>query len=319
MRSAHPLRGYLLIAAAAFFWGTAAPLGKAAFNGMIAARHGGEALPSIDPLILAQSRSTFAALLLLPLLAAVRGRATLRMGLRDVLECAVMGIVGIAGSNFFYYYSIEKTSVATAIIIQYSAPMWVLLYMVLRGAQRATRARVFAVMLVMLGSAFALGVLRFTHHAYFIRAQGLRWDVLGMLAALGAAFSFSFYNIYGQHLVLKHDRWSVLLYALAGAALFWLFINPPWKVAAAHYSGTQWLFLLVFSVLSILIPFSFYFYGLQFLDATRAIVTSTLEPAFAILTAALLVHEVPTASQAAGVLLVLAGTVVVQEPMDSRG
>src|SRR5205823_7299670 len=68
-------------------------------------------------------------------------------------------------------------------------------------------------------------------------------------------------------------------------------IYPPWKIIAAHYNWQQWLFLLTFAIFSMLLPFSLYFAGLQYLDATRAIVTSCLEPIFAILFAASFVHE----------------------------
>ena len=75
----------------------------------------------------------------------------------------------------------------------------------------------------------------------------------------------------------------MLIYSLLGASVFWQLLNPPWKIVAQHYSGGQWLFMLVFSIISMLIPFSLYFTGLQHLDPTRAIVTACLEPVWAIL------------------------------------
>jgi len=39
----------------------------------------------------------------------------------------VLGTLGVAASNYFYYIAIQKTSVAIAIIVQYTAPVWVLL------------------------------------------------------------------------------------------------------------------------------------------------------------------------------------------------
>ena len=91
-------------------------------------------------------------------------------------------------------------------------------------------------------------------------------------------------------------------------------VNPPWKVAAAHYSGEQWLFLLLFSLISVLAPFSFYFAGLQHLEPTRAIVVSCLEPVFSIIIAAIALGEIMRPLQVAGIVLVLAAIVVVQLP-----
>jgi drug/metabolite transporter (DMT)-like permease len=211
----------------------------------------------------------------------------------------------VAASNYLYYLGIQKTSVATAIIIQYTAPVWVLLYMVGRGLQRATAARVFSVVLALAGSALAIGV---------VGGGGLRLNPLGVAAAVGAAFSFAFYNVYGHGLLERYDRWQLLLYALLGAAVFWMAVNPPWRIVAQHYSGGQWLYLCVFAVTSVLLPFSFYFGGLQHLDATRAIVTSCLEPVFSIVIAAVVLGEGVRPLQALGVFVVLSATVLVQLP-----
>jgi DME family drug/metabolite transporter len=101
---------------------------------------------------------------------------------------------------------------------------------------------------------------------------------------------------------------------LASAAVFWIVINPPWKIAAAHYTGAQWLFLFVFAMTSVLLPFSLYFGGLQHLEPTSAIVTSCLEPAFSIILAAILLGEMVRPLQTLGILTVLAATVLVQMP-----
>jgi len=308
----HPIRGYLLIAAASFCYGGSATLGKAAFRGLLAKRDA--ALPQLDPLILAQARSTLSLLILVPILLAWKGREGFSLSRRDVLRCALLGIAGVAASNFFYYYAIDKTSVATAIIVQYTAPIWVLLYMVLRRIQHATPQRTIAVGLAVCGCALSIGILATTGSWPFVRLAGIKVNALGVGAALMAAFSFAFYSTFGQFMVSRHDRWKILVYAMFGAAAFWIVVNPPWKIFAAHYSSEQWLFLLVFSIASMLLPLSLYFAGLQYLDATRAIVTSCFEPVFAILFAATFVQEPVGPIQILGMVLVLAASVMVQLP-----
>jgi len=302
----HPLRGYLAVAGAGFCWGGAATLGKLVFTGRLL----GGAVSAIDPLILAQTRTTFSLLLLAPALLLLRGRAGLVLPRAELMRCFVVGIVGVAASNFLYYYAIEKTTVATAIILQYTAPVWVLLYMVARHRQRATWQRVLAVAAAVVGSGLAIGVMG---------AVRLKLNTLGVAAAEGAALAFAFYNVFGHDLVSRFDRWRVLTYVLLGAALFWLVVNPPWKIVAAHYSGAQWGFLFVFACVSVLLPFSLYFAGLQYLDATRAIVTSCLEPVFAILFAATFLAERLSLWQILGVLVVLAATLIVQLPERKGG
>ncbi len=240
-----PFRGYLYIAAATFFWGVSATLGRAAFTGRLPGLH---AVSAIDPLILSQGRATFSFLVLLPILRLLRGHQGLRVSARDLGQLFLIGILGVAASNYFYYLAIQSL------------------------------------------------------------------DTIGVLAALLAAFSFAFYNIGGHDILARRDRWIVLLYTTGSASLFWLLVNPPWKLMAAQYSAAQWLFLLVFSLVSVLAPFSFYFAGLQHLEPTRAIIVSCLEPVFSIVIAAVALGEVMRPLQILGIVLVLAAITVAQLP-----
>ncbi len=299
-RDDHPIRGYVFIAAAALCWGISASLGRAAFTGRLLS---GRALPPIGPLILSQARVSLALLVLAPVLLARRGAAGLKLSRADFGRLLLVGVLGVAASNYFYYLAIQKTNVATAIILQYTAPVWVLVYMVARGFQKATAPRVLSVGLAVVGCALAIGA---------VGASALQINPVGVAAGMAAALSFAYYNIFIPPLLRYHDRWKVLLYVLVGAVVCWLVVNPPWRIAAQHYSGAQWGFLAVFSIISVLLPFSFYIAGLQYLDATRAIVTSCLEPVFSILIAAAALGELVRPVQAAGIVVVLVATVLVQ-------
>lgn len=297
----HPIKGYVFIAAAALFWGISATLGRAAFTGRLLPGH--EVSP-IEPLILAQSRTTISVLVLAPILLLARGPRAFKMAWRDVGLCVLLGVAGMAVSNYLYYLSIQKTNVATAIILQYTAPIWVLLYMLMRGVQRATVRRISSVGLAVVGCAMAIGA--FSGH--------IRINTVGVIAAQLAALSFAFYNVLGARLAKQYDRWAVLTYVLAGTALFWQFVNPVWRVVGSHYSGEQWAFMCVFAITSILLPFSAYFGGLHYLDATRAIVTSCLEPVISVVIAAVFLGEIVGPLQVMGMAIVLASTVLVQMP-----
>jgi len=297
---ARKLEGYLLIAAAAFCYGGSAAVGKAVFNGSRWVRGAG-----IDPLILSQTRSTFAVLVLLPIALLVGGRSALKADRRTVLKCAAMGVLGICGANYFYYYAISKSTVATAITVQYTAPVWVYAFMLAVGKDRASWIRTVAVLLAFVGC----GLVALTGP----QAQ-IRVSVVGIVAALGAAFTYSFYNVIGAHLLRIASRWVVLFFALLFASIFWLIVNPPWRVIARHYSRSEWLFLFAFAMISMLLPLALYLGGLRLLDPTSAIVTSCLEPVFASVLAAMFVGEKLSPLQVMGIALVLSQSVMIQLP-----
>lgn len=307
----HPLRGYLYVAAATLCWGISASLGRAAFTGKVL---GG--LRPIDPLILAQARTTIAFFLVTPILWAVRGRASTRLPRREMGQAFLLGVFGLAFSNYAYYLAIQKTTVATAIILQYVAPVWVLLYMLVTRQQRPTVSRISGVMLAVVGCVFAIGVFAGVKHIPFlaVNAGSIKLNTVGVLAAQVAAVAFAFYSVYGRHLLQNYDRWAVLTNSLLGAAIFWIIVNPPWKIVAAHYAPKQYGFMVLFSVTSAAIPFSLYFAGLHHLDATRVIVTAALEPVFSVLIAAIFLGEIVSPVQVGGMAVVLSAILLIQRP-----
>ena len=283
-------------------------MGRAVFTGKLPLA--GEALHPIEPLILSQTRTSFSLLVLLPALVFAhkdrRGWRRIQLPTRDLIQCLVLGMLGVAASNYFYYVAIQKTSVAIAIILQYTAPVWVLLYVVSRGQQKLSPQKVAAVLVALAGIALTIGIVGAKS------GSPLHLNSYGLIAAMLASFSFAFYNVGGHSILARYDRWRVLTWTLASASVFWLFVNPPWKVA--HYTPAQWAFLFVFSMISVLGSFSLYFLGLQYLEPTRAIIASCLEPVFSILLAALLLGEVVRPIQTLGIVLVLSAIVIVQLP-----
>jgi drug/metabolite transporter (DMT)-like permease len=237
-----------------------------------------------------------------------RGWQRIQLPAPDLIQCLVLGMLGVAASNYFYYVAIQKTSVAVAIILQYTAPVWVLLYVVARRQQRISLQKVAAVGVAIAGIALTIGIIGAKS------ASPFHLNSYGLIAALLASFSFAFYNVGGHRILARYDRWRVLTWTLASAAVFWFVVNPPWKVVAAHYAPEQWAFLFIFSMISVLGSFSLYFLGLQHLEPTRAIIASCLEPVFSILLAAALLGESVRPVQMAGIVLVLSAIVIVQLP-----
>jgi drug/metabolite transporter, DME family len=294
---AHAWRGYFLIAAATCCWAGAATVGKAVFNGTLFAGH-----PPLSPLVLTQTRTTFTVLLLALFLVIRFGPEFFRIRRRDVILCVLAGTLGTACSNFFYYYAIEKSTIAIAITLQYTAPVWVLLATALMRREPPSRRRVLSVLLALAGIALTVGLFQ----------SDLRPNAVGGAAAMVASFAFAFYNLVAPGLVKRNHPLQVMLYALLGAAALWAVVNPPWRLAAQHLSRGQWEFLFLFACLSMLLPYVFYFSGLKYLDPTRAVVASCLEPVFAVVLAAIFVGEAVSVLRIVGIVAVLAATVLAQ-------
>lgn len=253
-------------------------------------------------MVLTQMRTSFAVMVLAVLLLLRFGKSIFRISRNDLALCFLVGTAGVACSNYFYYLAVQKATVSLAITVQYTAPVWVLLYTVLRGREKATLQKTVAALVAMAGTALAIGVFH----------SDTKVNALAVGAALLASFGYAFYNIAGQGLVTRNHQLTIMFYVLASSAVLWTVVNPPWRVAAQHFSSGQWEFFFAFACLSMVVPYMFYFTGFRYLDPTRAVITSCLEPVFAIVFAVIFVHERLDAWQVVGILAVLAATVLVQ-------
>ncbi len=277
------VRGILMIVGAAVLWGVSATGAKALLN------------QNLEPVLVVQSRVTFSLVILLGYVWWFRPQF-LRVRWRDLWKFALLGGIGVAGTNFTYYFTIRESTVATAILIQYTAPLLVMLYAVWSRDERFTLTKVFASLLSLTGCFLAVGAY---DKAVLTITQA------GIVSGIASVFGFAFLTVFTRYILRRHNVWTMTFYSILFASLFWLLVNPPWIIAGAGVSYTAWGALFLLAVFSLLIPHTLFFGALQSIVPSRAIITSTLEPIVAIGSAALFLGEVLEPLQAVGAVLVL--------------
>ena len=284
------LRGTFMILGAAFLWGVSATAAKALLT-----QHP-------DTVLVVQARVTVSFFILLAVIAVVRP-AILRVSWGDLWKFALLGCIGVAGTNFTYYYTIRESTVATAILIQYTAPLVVMVYEVWQGEERLTVPKVVAAVLSLGGCFLAVGGYD---------AGVLRITPLALLTGIGSIVGFAFLTVFTRDVLRTHGVWTMTVYSIGFASLFWLIVNPPWRVVAGFTGPDLLLPLVLLAIVSLLVPHSLYFSGLRRVAPSRAIITSTLEPVVAITSAALFLGEYLQPLQILGAVVVLGAIVLVQ-------
>jgi drug/metabolite transporter (DMT)-like permease len=283
-------RGNVMILGAAVLWGVSATAAKALFT------------YNLDTILVVQARVSVSFLILL-LVAAFWRRDILRVAWRDLWKFALLGCIGVAGTNFTYYYTIKESTVATAILIQYTAPLLVLGYEVWKGQERITVPKLVVAVLSLLGCFLAVGGYD---------AGVLKITPMALLTGIGSIIGFAFLTVFTRDVLRTQNVWSMTFYSIGFASLFWLLVNPPWNIAAQVTETDVILPLVFLAVFSLLIPHSLFFAGLRGVTPSRAIITSTLEPVVAISSAAFFLGEFLQPLQVLGAVVVIGAIVVLQ-------
>jgi drug/metabolite transporter (DMT)-like permease len=286
-----PIAGYVYAVAAAMMWGVAGPVAKYLFNNGVTA------------IALTQIRMTLSFALMMAFFLLVR-RDLARIGPKDIPYLAVLGIGGFALVQISYYSAIARIQVAAAILLQYTAPMFILIYAVIFMKETLTRAKLVSLLLAVSGCALVAGV----YNIEFVKLNlgGVTW---GLISAL----CFSFYTLYGQAGLQKYTALTLFTYSSGFGAVIWWVLNPPHEFFATHYSATIWGAMLYIIILGTIVPFVFYLKALEYMEASRVSITSTLEPFCAGMIAFLFLGESMGALQVVGGGLVIAGIILLQQ------
>ncbi len=283
-------KGYLFVVLAATCWAAGASASKFLF-------HGG-----VTPFQLVQLRIT-AAVVVLFLWLLVRNRDLLRIELRDIGYFLLLGTFGMAAINITYLYAISKLNVAAALILEYLAPVFIALYTVLFEREKLGGWTALAIAAAVLGCYLVVG-------AYSISLVQL--NLPGILSGIGAALSFAWWSVHGEYGMRRYDPWTVLFYALLVAAVEWNILHPPFEAFLHHWTPAAWGWILFVAVVGAILPFGLYCEGVSRIRATRASITSTLEPIMAGVFSFVFLGEVMAPLQILGGGLVILAIIVLQ-------
>jgi drug/metabolite transporter (DMT)-like permease len=287
-------RGYISIFAAAFFWGSSGTAARYLFE-----HH-------ISTLLVVESRVIISTVLLIVLLVFL-DRKLLNVKLIDLWGFFLLGVIGVAGSNYTYYEAIKETNVGLAILMQYTAPVLVTAYAIFSKTESVDRVKIAAIVLSIFGCAIMLGLFD----------KGIHITSRGIFLGILSSFCFAFFNVYNRIASKDYSIWGALAYTLIGASAFWIvfdFFTYLSRPTADLHLLSLWsgLSLVVFSISSILIPYFFYFNGLKILVPSTAVIVSTLEPVVAIVTAFFALGETLRWMQFLGGVFIIAAVILLE-------
>jgi drug/metabolite transporter (DMT)-like permease len=291
IQRSHALRGFIFLTLAVLFWGSSAPIGKYLI------------LTRFDTLILAQTRTSLTFILLL-FFFLLKDRNVFKIHRSDVWKLGILGVVGISMTNYTYYFTAKESSVATAILVQYTAPVWIVLYSVfVIKEDKFDRMTLISLILGLIGCYFAVTAGSM---------QSINLKGWAIITGPISAFTFAYQIVATKQLLKRYSVWTMLVYMFGFSAIFWFCINPPWAIAAKHYTYGDWGIFWMFAVISILIPQTAFTLGLKLLDASTAGIISILEPVFAIVAAFLILGESLSIIQVCGAVLVVTAVGLLQ-------
>jgi len=223
---------------------------------------------------------------------------------KGLIYLALMGLFSQLLFNLFYFSCIQKTTIATAVTLLYSAPIFIVVMARIFYKELFTPIKTVALFLCMGGCFFA---------ATGGSAAALKLNLIGVLMGLGAGFTFSLVTIISKAIIYKYHQLTIIVYALGFGLLFYLPFSHPLIIFQKNLPFEAWLLISSFGVISTAVAYGLYITGISYgIEVSRAGIISTLELVVAVILSYLIFKETLWGWKFAGILMVVFSVVIVQ-------
>jgi drug/metabolite transporter (DMT)-like permease len=189
----------------------------------------------------------------------------------------IVGALGYAACTVTFCTATTLTSAANAILLQYTAPVWVALFGAWFLGERATRADWITIVV-------ALGGM-----ALFFKDSLTLGHLDGDLLATASGVCFA-----GMTIALRKQKDSSPVESIILGNLLAFLIGLPWIVRAPLLPASGWAALTVLGVVQLGVSYWLYARAIKHVTALEAVLIPVIEPILNPVWVLLFMHEIPT-------------------------
>lgn len=237
---------------------------------------------SVSPEWLVSTRLLVSGILLFLLtLISKKKEGLLRIGSKDIISLLLFSIIGMLGVQYTYFKTIQYSGTAVATILQFTGPIFIFLYLVIRKEKRANVVE----FLLLLGAFFGI---------FVIVTQGslekLEISPFGFFMGIASAITLAYYTLQPRKILAKYGEVTIVGLGMLIAGILFQFIHPIWY---PNFSADLFSILLVVGIVifGTALAFLFYLSSLQYIEASLAGVLTALEPILATILSILVFHQ----------------------------
>jgi drug/metabolite transporter (DMT)-like permease len=236
-------------------------------------------------------------------IALVASKPTLfRLRSADLPLLALYGFVGVALNYVGYFYALKFTTVATAITVLYTYPAMVVVLAFLVYREPIVRLKIIALLLCFLGVVLV---------ASGSSSAGLTSDPRGPMFSLLPSGSTAVYIVAGKRVLTNYDARTALFYSFLFGSLTLNVLRYVEQGPRLNTSMEIMVVIVAIAVVPTLLGYGLLTYSLRLIEAGRAAIVSSIEPAVAIYLAYLFLGEAPSLAQLTGSALVILGALLI--------
>ena len=204
--------------------------------------------------------------------------------------------LSMAGCSTFYFLSIRYTTVAKAVLLNYTAPIYVVLFGPFFLGERASIRGKMGVALGITGMALIVEPAKL--------ASFSSSETVGVIYGIASGLCLSGIFLFGKLLSVKVGSYVRTIW---GGAVT-LMVLVPWGVVVPPSTlAANWIWLVTLGTLSMALPYTLFFKAQDYIPAHMSSTVALFEPACGVVIGYLAFNEALSPLGMAGAACILAG------------
>ncbi len=231
-------------------------------------------------------------------------RELFKVKLKDFILFACSGLC-VFSTATCYFASIGLSSVSTAVVLMYTAPVFVMIYSVAFLGEKLSFLKLISVILMIVGCGLVSGVI-----------GGMKFSLWGILLGLLSGVSYGAYNIITKIAMMhKANSVSATLYCFVVMGIVAFFASNPTQIAELIMKNpTATIPLMIgIGVVTCVLPYFLYTMALRDIPAGTASALSIIEPMAATVFSIIFFDEKLGIFPACGIILILVAVLLLSK------
>ncbi len=253
----------------------------------------------LDPGNIVALRS-FGAAAVLSLMFVIKDRSVFRIELKDIKYFIGTGIVSFVWFNWCLFTSMNECTTAIAVVLLYTAPVFVVFLSAVFFRERITPMKLVALVMTVSGCALVTG----------IAGGDINGTLFGIVCGIGSGLFYGLYSIFGRFALNKYSDATVTLYTFIFAAIGSVTLLNLNEMTAALSQPEGYIPAVLIILISTVAPFILYTKGLSGVESGTASILATIEPAVGVLISVFILDQRLTLMSFIGIMLIFSAVIM---------
>lgn len=284
-------KGYIIISIAGSLWGTLGLFGKTLFGF------------GLSPEITVFYR-LFIGFWIILLYIILKDISLLKIDKKGIIFTALIGLISQAIYNLLYFQSIKHTTIATAVVLLYTAPIYLTIFGRILYKEKISLTKIISLLLCFAGC--------------FLTATGgdfklLSINFFGIIMGLGAGLTYAMCTILSKAIVNSYNPYTIIVYSFLFAWIFLIPFSNPLNIINYKMTLPLLLTLFAFGLFPSALAYILYISGLSYnIESSKAGILCSLEIVVSILISFFIFNEPINVIKFIGIIFVLTSILLIQ-------